>query len=142
ARIGSSNGLPHVAFSSWNGPHVGTGLAASALNPARALAGNTPGRPPQQAHLPRRRPRAERQLRLVVLRSGLLQVRKDLGNNRRLLDAGDDLQLAATAGTSLQSRCRTRASGAAPSSLASLAMKSSGSITMCVVPSRYGVLSA
>ncbi len=60
----------------------------------RSLAGRIPSPSnSKQAHLPRRRPRAERQLRLVVLRSGLLQVRKDLGNNRRLLDAGDDLQL-------------------------------------------------
>src|SRR5690606_455570 len=50
----------------------------------------------------------ERQLRLVVLRSGLLQVRQDLGNSLRLFDTGDDLQLAAAAGTAFDLDAKAR----------------------------------
>src|SRR5690606_23714498 len=38
--------LGPFCLSSWNGPYVGTGLAVTALTPARVPARNAPGRPP------------------------------------------------------------------------------------------------
>src|SRR5271169_1066406 len=51
----------------------------------------------QQAGLQRRPARPKRQLALILLRRSALQVRQDLRNELRLLDAGDDLQLPAAA---------------------------------------------
>jgi hypothetical protein len=51
----------------------------------------------QQPGLYRRPPRPERQLALILLRRCTLQVRQYLRNELRLLDAGDDLQLATAA---------------------------------------------
>jgi hypothetical protein len=51
----------------------------------------------KQAGLLRRGPRTERQLGLVLLGTRIRQVREDLRNHLRLLDAGNDLELAATA---------------------------------------------
>jgi hypothetical protein len=47
--------------------------------------------------LQRRPPRHQRQLVLVLLRRCAPQARQDLRNERRLLDAGDDLELPTTA---------------------------------------------
>lgn len=46
-RIGSSNGLLHVAFSSWSGPYVGTALTDARLesaNPTSRAVARRPGR--------------------------------------------------------------------------------------------------
>src|SRR5271154_3715613 len=53
----------------------------------------------QQPGLYRRPARPERRLALILLRRSALQVRQDLRNQLRLLDAGDDLQLPAAAHT-------------------------------------------
>src|SRR5271167_4355955 len=55
----------------------------------------------QQHGLYRRPARPERQLALILLRRSALQVRQDLRNQLRLLDAGDDLQLPAAARAAL-----------------------------------------
>jgi hypothetical protein len=55
----------------------------------------------QQPGLYRRPPRPERQLALILLRRCTLQVRQYLRNELRLLDAGDDLQLATAARAAL-----------------------------------------
>src|SRR5690606_31210814 len=75
---------------------------------APAEAGRLTGQPnhpspssSNQARLPRRRPRPERQFGLVMLRRHALQVRQDLRDDLRLLDAGDDLELAAATGAAL-----------------------------------------
>ena len=60
----------------------------------------------KQAGLLRRGPRAERQLGLVLLRRRVLQVREDLRDHLRLLDAGNDRQLAAAARTGSRYQCR------------------------------------
>jgi hypothetical protein len=44
-----------------------------------------------------RRPRPERQLGLIMIRRRVLQVRQELRDDLRLLDAGDHLELVATA---------------------------------------------
>jgi hypothetical protein len=54
-----------------------------------------------QAGLHRRPPRHQRQLALGLLRRCALQVRQDLRNELRLLDAGDDLELSTTARAAL-----------------------------------------
>jgi hypothetical protein len=62
----------------------------------------------QQAGLRRRPPRPQRQLALGLLRCRALQVRQDLRNELRLLDAGDHLQLPAAARAALDlERLRT-----------------------------------
>src|SRR5580692_9334962 len=55
----------------------------------------------QQPGLYRRPPRPERQLALILLRRCTLQVRQYLRYELRLLDAGDDLQLATAARAAL-----------------------------------------
>ncbi len=55
----------------------------------------------QQPGLYRRPPRPERQLALILLRRCTLQARQYLRNELRLLDAGDDLQLATAARAAL-----------------------------------------
>src|ERR1700678_1078178 len=55
----------------------------------------------QQPGLYRWPPRPERQLALILLRRCTLQVRQYLRNELRLLDAGDDLQLATAARAAL-----------------------------------------
>jgi hypothetical protein len=55
----------------------------------------------KQVGLRRRCSRTKRQLALVSTRRGLLQVRKNSGDDLRLLDAGDDLEPAATADAAL-----------------------------------------
>src|SRR5271156_4310015 len=55
----------------------------------------------QQHGLYRRPPRPERQLALILLRLCTLQVRQYLRHELRLLDAGDDLQLASAAPAAL-----------------------------------------
>src|ERR1700722_12597350 len=55
----------------------------------------------QQPGLYRRPPRPERQRALILLRRFTLQLRQYLRNELRLLDAGDDLQLATAARAAL-----------------------------------------
>jgi hypothetical protein len=109
-------------------------------------------------------PRTERQLRLMLLQRRALQVRQDLRDNFWLLNAGDDPELAAagirgrllrrprprcagvTAARSLLCGANTpwkrvRCMRGGGTSAARRAIRSSGSSTMWVVPSRYGVFS-
>ena len=101
----------------------------------------------------RRRPRPERRNRRSLC-SPLPPLRENARNQRRLLDAGDHLEPPAAARAALDLDAeypleprrpghghvpQRRARGRAGVSAASRAMKSKGSSTMCVVPSRYGV---
>src|SRR5271170_4170213 len=65
----------------------------------------------QQHGLYRRPPRPERQLALILLRRCTLQVRQYLRNELRLLDAGDDLQLATAARAALDLYTEARLRG-------------------------------